>query len=267
MLAADGVLGGSFTPHCAAVHPARLVRGLARRGRGGAACRSSSRPGARHPARPGRDRRRDGARRGRAARDRGLHAPAGRASARGGAGLLADGGDRAARRRDLGDRIGARRGPPDVHRRPAPDHLRPAHGRRPAGVRRPRGAVPLRVAHPPVVRRGAAGLRRAPRACCASCSRSSAERRAVHPRVGRLPRHPPRLGRVGRAGPRHRDRLGRRLRRRRGRHHEPRRPHARRPGHRRRQRPGRRCPGSTTGAGRGSRSRCAGSASTRGCVR
>jgi glycine/D-amino acid oxidase-like deaminating enzyme len=30
MLAAEGVLGGSFTPHCATVHPARLVRGLAR---------------------------------------------------------------------------------------------------------------------------------------------------------------------------------------------------------------------------------------------
>ncbi|WP_406037781.1 FAD-binding oxidoreductase [Micromonospora sp. NBC_00898] len=28
--AADGVLGGTYTPHCAAVHPARLVRGLAR---------------------------------------------------------------------------------------------------------------------------------------------------------------------------------------------------------------------------------------------
>lgn len=30
VLDADGVLGGTFTPHCAAVHPARLVRGLAR---------------------------------------------------------------------------------------------------------------------------------------------------------------------------------------------------------------------------------------------
>lgn len=30
MLNADRVLGGAFTPHCAAVHPARLVRGLAR---------------------------------------------------------------------------------------------------------------------------------------------------------------------------------------------------------------------------------------------
>jgi glycine/D-amino acid oxidase-like deaminating enzyme len=27
---AEGVLGGTFTPHCAAIHPARLVRGLAR---------------------------------------------------------------------------------------------------------------------------------------------------------------------------------------------------------------------------------------------
>ena len=30
MLSADSVLGGAFTPHCAVVHPARLVRGLAR---------------------------------------------------------------------------------------------------------------------------------------------------------------------------------------------------------------------------------------------
>ena len=30
MLAADPVLGGTFTPHCAVVHPSRLVRGLAR---------------------------------------------------------------------------------------------------------------------------------------------------------------------------------------------------------------------------------------------
>ena len=30
MLAADRVLGGAFTPHCAAIHPSRLVRGLAR---------------------------------------------------------------------------------------------------------------------------------------------------------------------------------------------------------------------------------------------
>lgn len=29
-LAATGVLGGTYTPHCAAIHPARLVRGLAR---------------------------------------------------------------------------------------------------------------------------------------------------------------------------------------------------------------------------------------------
>jgi glycine/D-amino acid oxidase-like deaminating enzyme len=29
LAAADGVLGGTFTPHCAAIHPARLARGLA----------------------------------------------------------------------------------------------------------------------------------------------------------------------------------------------------------------------------------------------
>ena len=29
-LAATSVLGGTFTPHCAVIHPARLVRGLAR---------------------------------------------------------------------------------------------------------------------------------------------------------------------------------------------------------------------------------------------
>jgi glycine/D-amino acid oxidase-like deaminating enzyme len=29
MVGADGVLGGTYTPHCAAIHPARLVRGLA----------------------------------------------------------------------------------------------------------------------------------------------------------------------------------------------------------------------------------------------
>jgi glycine/D-amino acid oxidase-like deaminating enzyme len=29
-VAASGVLGGTYTPHCAAIHPARLVRGLAR---------------------------------------------------------------------------------------------------------------------------------------------------------------------------------------------------------------------------------------------
>jgi glycine/D-amino acid oxidase-like deaminating enzyme len=30
LVGADGVLGAAFTPHCAAIHPARLVRGLAR---------------------------------------------------------------------------------------------------------------------------------------------------------------------------------------------------------------------------------------------
>src|SRR5262249_25455614 len=29
LVGASGVLGGTYTPHCAAIHPARLVRGLA----------------------------------------------------------------------------------------------------------------------------------------------------------------------------------------------------------------------------------------------
>ena len=53
----------------------------------------------------------------------------------------------------------ARPGTALVLRRPAPDHLRPTHRRRAVGVRRSRGAVPLRVPHPSVVRRLAAGLR------------------------------------------------------------------------------------------------------------
>ena len=72
--------------------------------------------------------------------------------------------------------------PADVHRRAAPDHLRPAHRRRPAGVRRPRGAVPLRLAHPAVVRRGAAGLRRPARR--AARAAPAARRRARSPTRG-----------------------------------------------------------------------------------
>src|SRR5258707_261446 len=65
-------------------------------------------------------------------------------------GVLADDPDRtAARRRVGGDRAG-RQG--DLRRLPAPDHLRAAHRRRPAGLRRPGRPLPLRLP-------GAAGLR------------------------------------------------------------------------------------------------------------
>ena len=78
VLGAENVLGGSFTPHCAAIHPTRLVRGLARVVEAAGATVHE-----RTPVRciaPGtcRDRRRHGPRGGRDPRDRGLHPPAGR---------------------------------------------------------------------------------------------------------------------------------------------------------------------------------------------
>ena len=63
------------------------------------------------------------------------------------------------------DGLGADRAAPprDVQRPPAPDHLRPAHRRRPAGLRRPRRAVPLRLADPH-------GLRPRRRGCSPRCT-------------------------------------------------------------------------------------------------
>ena len=58
------------------------------------------------------------------------------------------------------DEIGLRRAR-DVQRPPAPDHLRPAHGRRPAGLRRAGRALSPRLGRPPVLRPGAGGVRRA----------------------------------------------------------------------------------------------------------
>ena len=94
-----------------------------------------------------------------------------------------------------------------------------------------------------------------------------AARRPVHPRVGRPARHPPRLVRVGRSRPRHRPRVGRWVRRRRGLDHQPGRANPARPAARAARPTSPRCPGSTTAPGPGSRSRCAGWASTPGCAR
>ena len=66
-----------------------------------------------------------------------------------------------------------------------------------------------------------------------------------HPHVGRPARHPARLVPVGRPRPRDRDRLGRRLRRRRRRLEQPRRPHPRRPACAARRTRAPRCRGST----------------------
>ena len=68
----------------------------------------------------------------------------------------------------------------DVLRRPAPDHLRPAHRRRPAAFRWSRGAVPLRLPHPPVVRRGAARVRGAARRAPRPAPAAGRRRRFTH---------------------------------------------------------------------------------------
>ena len=83
----------------------------------------------------------------RRARHGGLHAGLARAPAHGAARLLAHARHRAAARRGLGPGRPCRAR--DVQRRPAPDHLRAAHRRRPAGVRRSRRALPLRLADRP----------------------------------------------------------------------------------------------------------------------
>ncbi len=165
------VLGATYTPHCAAIHPARLVRGLAR-----AVERLGVRLHERTPVTriaPGRvdHSARHGARRRGHPGNRGLHRAAARAAASPRAGLLADGRHRAAARRRLGPGRAAR--PGDLHRPPPPDRLRPAHRGRPAGVRRPGRAVPLRLRDPARARPGARRVRCAAPACWSTCCRPS----------------------------------------------------------------------------------------------
>ena len=90
---------------------------------------------------------------------------------------------------------------------------------------------------------------------------------ADHPRLGRRPRRPARLVRLGGAGPLDRARVGRRLRRRRREHHQPGRPHPARPGPGPRHRPDPAALGRSPLAAAGSPSRCAGSAPTPACGR
>ena len=85
------------------------------------------------------------------------------------------------------------RRPADVHERRQHDHLRPAHGRRPRGVRRPGSAVPLRVADrrpSSTPTSGCASAARArsrelfPRAPATSSSRSTGAGRSACPATG-----------------------------------------------------------------------------------
>ena len=109
MARATSVLGGTYTPHCAAVDPARLVRGLARavERRGVAIYEQtearSLRPGVVETAR------RHGAGGHRGAGHRGLHPDPPRGGARPGAGVLADDRHRAAAPTAFWDRAGLAR--------------------------------------------------------------------------------------------------------------------------------------------------------------
>ena len=170
-------LGALYTPHCAAIHPAKLVHGLARGGRARAASRSTS---ARRPSRSTTGRVRT--LRGTVRADVVVRATeaftpdAARPAARARAGLLADDRDRAAARRFWADAGAARAR--DVHRRPPPRHLRAAHRRRPVRVRRPRRAVSLRLAH---AVRSSTRTQTCSTRCstrCGRCSRRSATRRS-----------------------------------------------------------------------------------------
>ena len=157
-LRATRTLGATYTPDCAALHPGRLVRGLAE-----AVERRGVRIVERTPAtaiEPGLVR----TTRGLVRAPYVVRATEGFTPSLAGARRavapvyslivasepLPDG--------DVGrDRAGAAG---DVLRPPAPDHLRPAHRRRPAGLRRSRGAVPLRLAGRAGLRPRPAGLRR-----------------------------------------------------------------------------------------------------------
>ena len=143
--------------------------------------RSTSTPASREllPGRVG-HRPRHGQRRHRRPRDRGLHEPARRAT---GATLAPVYSLVIATEPLPARRLGADRAAParDVHRPPAPDHLRPAHRRRPAGVRRPRRAVPLRLPdRPRASTRDDRVFAAAAGHAASSCSRCSPTPRVTH---------------------------------------------------------------------------------------
>ena len=130
LVGATDVLGGTYTPHCAAVDPGPAGPGPGRavEARGVTIYEQTEV----RPIRPGvvRDRPGDGAGGHRGPGDRGVHPdPAGR-GAHAGPGVLTDDRHRAPARRVLGR---GRTGPAgDLRRPPPPGHLRAAHRGRPA---------------------------------------------------------------------------------------------------------------------------------------
>ena len=213
MVGATNVLGGTFTPHCAAIQPAMLARGLAEAvERLGvtiheqttvAAIRAGVVETATAPVRAGHVVR----------ATEGYTPSTAGCAARPGPGLLADGRDRAAAGRGLGaDRAGRAARPSADYRHLIIYGQRTADGR--LVVRRTRRAVPLRLAHPARLRprRPRASPRSA--AACASCSRCCRTRSSPTAGAGRSASPRDWFASVGcdradRAG------LGRRLRRRR----------------------------------------------------
>ena len=217
--------GATFTPHCAAVHPLRLVR---RDRRGGVTRRCPHRRVRRRRrsrAAPADDDGGDDPRRRRRGRNGGLLDPAPRAPSPCAADLLDDDRIRTAERRAVeGDRS---RRSADVHRGVSRRRVRPAHRRRAHRLRRPRCAVPLRVSgrgplrHRPTGAIGAARRRRGDAAAAAAG--------VVSLPLGRTARRAARLASSCRLRQAHRHRQRRRLRRRRSGRGEPRRAHAGRP--------------------------------------
>ncbi len=116
---------------------------------------------------------------------------------------------------------GGRAGPAgDLRRPPPPDHLRAADGRRPDGLRRPGRPVPLRLGHP-ARRSTATGL--GARGPAADAGRPVPRPRPAppSPTVGRAARDRHATGSPRSASTADRPGLGRRLRGRRGVHHQP----------------------------------------------
>ena len=261
-----GVLGATYTPHCAALEPARLARGLAD---------AVERRGGRHlrghpvtaidPGGPGRpaDGRRAGRRRcaptwwSGPSRD-------GRPTLPGERRTLVPVYSLMIATEPLPTSFWARPGWPARETFSDHRHLiiygqRTADGRLAFGGR---GApVPLRLGHPAGASTGDPGVHRALDGTLVELFPDLAGA-ADHPPLGRTARGAARLVLLGRPRPSHRARLGRRLRRRRGLDHQSGRPDPGRPHHGHRQPTPPAALGGPPLARAGSPSRCAGSGST-----
>ena len=259
---ATGVLGATYTPHCAAIHPARLVRGLAGPSRPPAVRIHEGTPATaiepgvvRTPVgdvrAPHVVRATEGYTRDPAGHRRDVAA-----------GLLPDAGHRAAARRRSGT------GSAWPARETFTDHRHLIiYGQRTADDRLAFGGrgAPYHFGSriDPAFDRDAGVSTTGCGRPWPSCSPAVAPFRVTHRWGGPLGISRDWYASV-RPRPRDRAGLGRRLRRRRGRHHQPRRAHPGRPDHSAATPSSPRCPGSTTAPGAGSPSRCAGSGSTAG---